>query len=328
MRYSILFILVLIFGCQAEVKEDEHAYLKMYNPDDPHDGLEYKTGDVSVRRIGPDLYPYYDPEAKYNPEVHKDQDGMILYDFRGKLVYHPVYLSSYLINLMEYIKHSGDSAKIPKVEEQAAFLLEKAHFIDSTYMFPYNFRYDFLDKDKLWPPWYSAMAQGKALSVFTRLYWLTGKEEYKEICHQIIPTFWRLKGNSYPWISCIDKNGYIWLEEYPFEEPTHVFNGMVFAMYGLYDYYMMTKSVATQRLLNGCFLTLKDHIALIRTEGDLSQYCFKYDHTNVKYHRIHMSILKKLSELSGEMYFYEFSKLLAEDYEAYVERQERTMNVD
>ena len=44
-----------------------------------------------------------------------------------------------------------------------------------------------------------------------------------------------------PWISGIDGDNYLWLEEYPdSDQPNKTLNGKIFAIYGLYDFYQLT----------------------------------------------------------------------------------------
>ena len=38
------------------------------------------------------------------------------------------------------------------------------------------------------------------------------------------------------------------LEEYPGSPPDHTLNGFIFALYGVYDYYVITRSDAASRL--------------------------------------------------------------------------------
>ena len=61
-----------------------------------------------------------------------------------------------------------------------------------------------------------------------------------------------------------DKEGFVWYEEYPSleNEPPHVLNGFIFALFGLYDYYKATESEEALELFNQGIKTLKEKINL------------------------------------------------------------------
>ena len=123
--------------------------------------------------------------------------------------------------------------------------------IDSTLLFPYSYNYDFYDRDRMVAPWYSGMAQGKVLSLFSRLYELTSNKDFLIIADKIYGSFYRLKATHSDWVSCIDQDGNLWIEEYPHIQPSHVLNGMVFAIFGIYDYYIINKTEDWLKIVKG-----------------------------------------------------------------------------
>lgn len=82
------------------------------------------------------------------------------------------------------------------------------------------------------------MAQGQALSAFTIGYLLTNKEEYIELVRKVLFSFTRLYNRDDPWFVYVDQNNYLWIEEYPDSPPSHVLNGFIYAIFGLYDVLM------------------------------------------------------------------------------------------
>jgi heparosan-N-sulfate-glucuronate 5-epimerase len=81
-------------------------------------------------------------------------------------------------------------------------------------------------------PWVSAMAQGMAMSLLTRAHRLTGDPIYLAAAERALAPFARdtRRGGV-----VADFRGRPWYEEYPSVRPTHVLNGFMFALLGLYD---------------------------------------------------------------------------------------------
>ena len=85
---------------------------------------------------------------------------------------------------------------------------------------------------RLRAPWPSGMAQGRGLSVLTRAWQLTGEERYIEGARRALPVFTvpiERGGISDTY------DGNATYEEYPAQPAPHVLNGMIFALFGLWD---------------------------------------------------------------------------------------------
>jgi heparosan-N-sulfate-glucuronate 5-epimerase len=85
---------------------------------------------------------------------------------------------------------------------------------------------------RLRPPWPSAMAQSRGLSVLARAWQSTGVERYIEGARRALAAFARP----------LEQGGVagthderITYEEYPAQPPPHVLNGSIFALFGLWD---------------------------------------------------------------------------------------------
>jgi heparosan-N-sulfate-glucuronate 5-epimerase len=81
-------------------------------------------------------------------------------------------------------------------------------------------------------PWVSAMAQGMAMSLLTRAHALTGEPAYLAAAERALAPFAHdtRRGGV-----VADFSGRPWYEEYPSVRPTHVLNGFMFTLIGLYD---------------------------------------------------------------------------------------------
>ena len=165
-------------------------------------------------------------------------------------------------------------------------------------------------------PWYSAMAQGMALSLATRLYRDTGQAAYLAAADLLFGSFRHLGRGPGPWVTYVDAAGYLWLEEYPEADarPDHTANGFNYALFGIYDYWSATQDLMALQILRGGLTTMRHYIDQYRIPGSYSKYCLSHGKPQAKYHRIVTGQLVYLARMSGDAYFLTMSQLFAEDY--------------
>jgi len=82
------------------------------------------------------------------------------------------------------------------------------------------------------PPWASAITQGQAASLFTRLHLQTGEVELAEAAHAALSPMSRPQADGGV---LGELGGRPWPEEYPTRPPSHVLNGAMFALWGWRD---------------------------------------------------------------------------------------------
>jgi len=83
------------------------------------------------------------------------------------------------------------------------------------------------------PGWYSAMAQGQAMSLLVRAYARSGRSEYLDAAVRALALFDVRSADGGIVAKFMDH--YIWYEEYPTIPPCFVLNGFMYALIGLYD---------------------------------------------------------------------------------------------
>ena len=93
---------------------------------------------------------------------------------------------------------------------------------------------------ELEPGWYSAMAQGQALSVLTRAYYLTKDLEFLKSAKRATGLF-QVKSEDHG-ILAVYMNKFKWYEEYPMTPSLFVLNGFLYSLMGLYDLKMTLPS--------------------------------------------------------------------------------------
>jgi hypothetical protein len=95
--------------------------------------------------------------------------------------------------------------------------------------------------------------------------------------------------------------GYLWIEEYPMEKPlTHVLNGFIYALLGLYDAYLITENEKYLKFFKTFIKVLKNN--LIRYDLILWS---KYDILRIaepSYHLLHIILLLSLYKLTYDIF--------------------------
>lgn len=152
------------------------------------------------------------------------------------------------------------------------------------------------------PMWASAMTQGEVISFYLRMSQINDDKQLVETAMKAYDfmSFDISEGG----VRRNDKDGNLWLEEYPTAQPSLVLNGFIYAVFGLYDLFRVTKSEAVKRDIDACIKTLKENIAKYDTG-----YWSLYDQMHkelVKYYyqkNVHTPQLEALYDLTGEEIF-------------------------
>jgi hypothetical protein len=154
------------------------------------------------------------------------------------------------------------------------------------------------------PPWYSAMAQGEAASVFVRAALSLQDDSFAEAAERAIRPLTMERS------SVVEQTpeGPV-LQEYPTRPPSHVLNGWMFALWGLYDVAMLAERAGrtapeADRAFRDGTTALVRRIDLYDAGLGWSRYDL-YPHRLVHvaspfYHRLHVALLKATADLTGE----------------------------
>lgn len=145
--------------------------------------------------------------------------------------------------------------------------------------------------------WISAMAQGEALGVMSMAYHQTSEEKYLNAANGFFMSLRHNKDGF--WCVGIDSADYIWLEEYPSEDYCHVLNGTLFALWGLWDYYCITKDQQVLDMFEGVLKSMFDHYPNWNCIGeDSSLYCW-HGIIQPYYHSVHQDQLIAYRDFFG-----------------------------
>jgi len=242
------------------------------------------------------------------------------FQFNGKNYYHPSMMVTEGLKLLSAYKNINNEECIELAKKQADKLLQEADFFDDLPYFPYKYEWrvgnlpEKYPEGIMKPPWYSGLAQGRALGLFILIYDVTEEEKYLEHADKIFKTLaiTREEKKRGPWLSYIDDRGYFWIEEYPMgNQPMNVLNGFLAAVFGLYDYYKVTKKGGF--ILNQSLQTAEHYIPKFRNPGNISSYDLKYKHKIAVYHQTHINQLIKLHKITNEPYFKTMADLFLSD---------------
>ncbi len=269
----------------------------------------------------PDSSLMLNQHLELTPNLHFSKDSFPIFNYEGKSYdFHPgVYTERVLSNIYDY-KTTGNELYLKRVLKYYDVLIKNGVQIDSALLFPnnYSFKLHGYKNQQMVPPWFSGFTQGVALSAATRLYKITKDKKYLDDMRRIANSFYFLKPASSDhknvWISCIDSTQNIWFEEYPQEYPGYTLNGKVFAILGLYEYYLVSSNPEIKKLVLGGLTTIKKNIGRYRMEGTISKYCLKHvANFDTIYHTIHVKQLHTLALITGDTLFEHMSRKFRED---------------
>jgi hypothetical protein len=282
------------------------------------DGSMVKGYDFPIQTLKPedDYYHLEKPVPLVPENTPVDEQGVPVIRKGGKVYNHPVRLAHHAIQYVNSYQMTKNPEYLKMAEKLAGRLEEIGIREGNRLYFPYEFDIYLhsIPSEHLKPKWYSGMAQGQALSAFSRLYQVTGNKRYLERAEETFNSLVVLKSNDGSvWVSMVDDRQYFWIEEYPMEAPTHVLNGYLYAILGLYDYYQVDKSDRVKDVLQASLLTIHDHIDQYRVPGDLSKYCLKHPHQSPLYHKIHIQQLDVVYKMTGMKKFGEMKKTFETD---------------
>lgn len=257
----------------------------------------------------------------YDRDVPRDAAGVRMYDLNGVLYDHPVaQAQDGLMSLSDYYL-TGEARHLTRAVADAQRLVDRRVLSDEAWYYPYPF--DFLlhgnSNEVLQAPWFSAMAQGQALSLFTRLHQVTGEQKWREAADATFNSFRNAPVEGLPSTVNLDEANYLWLEEYPRWPTTasdRTLNGHVFAVFGLYDYHQLTNDPIALDLWNGALAHTQHYLPNgFRNLNYISHYCLAHPWVQAaRYHEVHWDQMVDLHASTGDSLWSRYADQLRADY--------------
>ena len=263
--------------------------------------------DLERERIGP-YYMLFKEKAEYQGEF--DQNGIPLLNYHGEIgyQYNPIAISQYGLgnyNLYTKFKEKENFHKFIRTANWLIDHLEKNQNGIPVWMHHFDFEY----RDTLNSPWYSGLAQGQGVSVLVRAYQETKDEKYLIAADEAFLSFGlSLERGG---VIAYDQNDNLWIEEYIVKPPTHILNGFIWALWGVYDYYLLTESQWAKKIFQAGVKTLSQNIH----RYDIGYWSlYELSATRLKmiaspfYHQLHIVQLIVMYKLTRKERFLEYAK--------------------
>jgi heparosan-N-sulfate-glucuronate 5-epimerase len=167
-------------------------------------------------------------------------------------------------------------------------------------------------------PWHSAFSQSRGLSILLRGYQLTNDKKYADMAEKALIPF--TKSIADGGVTSITEWG-LFYEEYAVSIPSLVLNGMVFSLFGIYDFIrVFPENKVAKKIFDDGVETLKK----ILPEYDM-KYWSKYnlckadwypkvDPSTITYQGLHISQMKVMYAITGESVFKEYLNIFQKQY--------------
>ena len=213
-------------------------------------------------------------------------------------------MSRSVINLYTDFINSKDSIKLAKIDLYSKWLLANASVKDDIAIWPYQFKFTKYDLDF---DWCGAWALGNILSALSRKIALTNDSAYHNLGEMVVNTFnTKIESGG---ILYIDENNNYWFEEYPSIPPSHVLNGHINGLLGLYDFWRISGNKLAHQLFFEGINTVKNYLNEFDS-GYWSYYDLQYPYVgDYFYHKaVHIPQLKVLYQITKDATFKQYAE--------------------
>ena len=238
-----------------------------------------------------------------------DDAGIPMLDYRGAIgkQYNPIAVAQWgLGNCNVFFDTHTDLRKqkmLKAADWLAASLEQNQHGI-----WVWNHHFDWEYRDTLKAPWYSGLAQGQGVSLLLRAYAESRNEKYLQAADRaFVALRTPISGGG---VLFEDEENNLWIEEYVVDPPTHILNGFMWALWGVFDYWVASSDAPARTVFDRGVETLINNLSRYDT-GYWSLY--EQSGTRLKmlaspfYHQLHIVQLRVMAKLTGERRFEEFA---------------------
>ena len=257
-----------------------------------------------------EIAQYYMPfisKAKYN--AFFDDMGVPLLNYRGTtgLQYNPIAIAQYGLGNYNLFLRTKEKKYKKKAIMSANWLVDNLkNNPKGIPVWMHNFDWRYIATLKA--PWYSGLSQGQGISLLLRTYKLTKDEKYLESGKKAFISLQKLVDEG--GVLSIDDHGNKWIEEYLVNPPSHVLNGFLWALFGVYDYFLFTEDKNIKNLFEDFLKTIKDNLY----KYDIGFWTlYDLSNSNIKniasyfYQKLHIVQLKILSKITEDDSFLEWA---------------------
>jgi hypothetical protein len=191
--------------------------------------------------------------------AHADTDGVPMLDYRGHVgrQYNPIAIAQWGLGNWNLWRRARDPERRERWTLAADWLVE--HLSRNAHGLPvWKHDFDWEYRDTLRAGWYSALAQGQGLSLLCRAHRATGDDRYLDAAHAAFGAM--TVATNEGGVLIRDGADGAWLEEVVVDPPTHILNGFLWAMWGVHDYAVGSRTREAWTLLHACARTLRRNL--------------------------------------------------------------------
>ena len=275
---------------------------------------------ASVDRLG-EYYMLFRQKADYAGPY--DAAGIPMLNYHGVigLQYNPIAIAQWGLANYNRFCETGDEARWQKtlraVDWLTANLEQNAHGL-----WVWNHHFDWEYRDPLKAPWYSGLAQGQGVSLLLRAHARSDDERYLRAAERAFVALTRPIAEGGVLFEDVSENEEknLWIEEYLVDPPTHILNGFMWALWGVFDFWLARADISAKEIFDRGAETLIRNLGRFDT-GYWSLY--EQSGTRLKmlaspfYHRLHVVQLRVMAKLTGDVRFVS----AAERWEGYARRR-------
>ncbi len=252
--------------------------------------------------------PYY-MKFQYKADYHGDFDenGIPMLNYHGDigLQYNPIAIAQYGLGNYNLYMENNEDTRYWKFLTVADWLVKSLE--PNTKGIPvWHHYFDFEYRDTLKAPWYSGLAQGLGISVLLRAHDETGNEKYVQAAND---AFKSIRTHVEDGGVQFKDDDDIWLEEYIVDPPTHILNGFIWGLWGVYDMAVYQSNNEARDLFNRFSKTIIKNLhcydngfwSLYEQSGTLLPMI-----ASNFYHNLHIVQLEIMYTLTGEDKYKEY----------------------
>ena len=145
--------------------------------------VDYRVDGYRPKSVPAEALPGYHTSVIKLTDANRPVDarGVALWLHNGYRLYNPLVIAWYGVDLLNSYRVTQDPAYLDRAETNASFLINRAVSRDGALYFPYRFSFGLFGNrhDLMRAPWYSALAQGAALTLFLRLHAAIGEQRWR-----------------------------------------------------------------------------------------------------------------------------------------------------
>jgi heparosan-N-sulfate-glucuronate 5-epimerase len=289
-----------------------HYYQRVFRaylgPGKSHLTFWHETPEANPRARADQLGDYYMLfREKADYAGHYDSAGIPMLDYHGAIgmQYNPIAIAQWGLANYNRFRETGDDSRRQKTLIAADWLCanleQNAHGL-----WVWNHHFDWDYRDTLKAPWYSGLAQGQGISLLLRARGVAAGEKYLQAADRAFAPLTRLitEGG----VLYEDEERNLWIEEYLVTPPTHILNGFLWALWGVFDFKLACADALAKHVFDRGVATLKRSLPQFDTG-----YWSLYEQSGTKlrmlaspfYHRLHIAQLRVMVSLTGDRFFAE-----------------------